>query len=480
MAETRADIRVGVKDETMAGLNSIRKNISETGRAMRTTGRQMMIAGVVGVTAIMGMVKAGVDYGNTMDKVIKTTRMSASEIQKWRYAMMQEHADFESFVKGLPILARRLQEAGEGNEMAMQTFKSMGIEVRNAKGEIKSINEILLDLSDFFSSTAYTAEQKLAVAMQLLGRRGAEMIPFLALGRDEIKKLGDEAERLGMIMSEENVVAAERFGDAMTKLTETVKAQFRAIGIGLLPMLSSWIEKGQRVVEWFAKIDPSMKEFIAKGILIGSLLLVLGGGLTMIAGQGLLAINSLIGIAVHFGLVGTAGVVSMGAIAIKMFMVLGVVLALIGALEVLQGMWKGITVGKTEIQAGGLLKRQETVGGALVEERGILAKKRREEGLTVAEEERYDQIRIAIDKIGTSGEILRKRAGEAGFGATAGMRAYDVMKSFGDFQKTQMEDIKKMQSGAPFGSKTQVNITNYGDVPIQEQLEQIRLSMEGA
>lgn len=461
MVERRADIRVGIRDETGAGLQSVQQNIQNTARQMSAIGRRMMVTGGVGITAIMGMVKAGSEFGTTMDKMTKQTDMSVESIQRLRYAMIQEHGDFEGFMKSMPIFVRRMREARDGNETYARTFRDMGVDVTDAEGNLRRVEDVILDLSDYFSDASVSAEDKMANAMELLGRRGAETIPFLSLGRKHIQALGDEAERYGMIMDREATEQAKAFGDEMTKLTETIKGQFRAIGIGLLPMLQSWVARGQRVAEWFSQLDPHLKGFIAKSVLIGSVLLVVGGGLLLVAGQGLMAVNSMINLAVHFGLVGTTGVASMGAVAVAMGKVLLITLALVGALEVLQSLWKFRGVWRTGRQAKDIGRETDEV-------------KRKWEAGEITREEAEERFR----RIQERGTEVRRVAGEEGFGATLGMRAWDVIQDFRGFQKESMEQIKEAQKGVPFGKETNINITNFGEVELQEQLNQIRLALE--
>lgn len=59
--------------------------------------------------------------------------------------------------------------------------------------------------------------QQTSAAMQLLGRSGASVLPLL---KSDIEHAADEAERFGLVLSEETVAAADELGDRLTTLGE--------------------------------------------------------------------------------------------------------------------------------------------------------------------------------------------------------------------------------------------------------------------
>jgi hypothetical protein len=54
--------------------------------------------------------------------------------------------------------------------------------------------------------------------VQLFGKSGAELIPFLNQGRDGINELSAEMQALGVQMSGETAAQAGEFNDALDKL----------------------------------------------------------------------------------------------------------------------------------------------------------------------------------------------------------------------------------------------------------------------
>lgn len=277
-------ILVSLKDEASRHLDSVTKNVEASAKRWRQAGLAMMGVGMAGAAALGMMVKKGLDYGNMIDKISKQTGMTAEEVQKLKYAAEQEHLSFETLAKSIPILTKAMQYAADGMGSYKREFDRMGVTVTDGKGKLKSTYDVLIDMAGWMSSEGVSAETKMATAMTLLGRRGAEMIPFLKLGKEEIQRLSQEAVDLGAVMSGESVRAAKTFDDELMKITAPLKVMAAELGVSLLPALTEWVERGKKVIKWLHDLSPEMKAFIVKGAALASVALIIGGGLMFLAG----------------------------------------------------------------------------------------------------------------------------------------------------------------------------------------------------
>jgi methyl-accepting chemotaxis protein len=139
-------------------------------------------------------------------------------------------------------------------------FDKMGITVTNARGELKSTYEVLLEMSDYYSK-AENKTQALAIATTLLGRRGAELVPLLQLGREGIEALGEEASQLGIVMDQKTASAMKVFADKVTAIKTGIKGFSISVTKGLLPAITVLANKikninwaDERVQMWAKKV----------------------------------------------------------------------------------------------------------------------------------------------------------------------------------------------------------------------------------
>ncbi len=206
-------------------------------------------AAIGGATAgIVKSVKETIAYGEELDRLHKISGVSSEDLSKMGYAAEQEHASLEGLAQGMKFVSRN----AVGNADA---FKKIGIEVKDSNGQLKSSKDLLMDLSDYMANTSINQTKKQAVAIQLLGRSGTELVPFLSMGRAEIARLGDEAERLGIVMNDVRTAELERLGDLEGKLQATTKGLRMEIGVFMIPAMEYWTKKIQALDQWFIKIN---------------------------------------------------------------------------------------------------------------------------------------------------------------------------------------------------------------------------------
>ena len=97
-------------------------------------------------------------------------------------------------------------------------FKALGIDVRDASGNIRDTNAVFLDIADRFGRMQDGAT-KSALAMQVFGKSGAELIPLLNSGRDGLKGMAAYAEHAQVLGHEAEPIYAF-LAEALSHLAE--------------------------------------------------------------------------------------------------------------------------------------------------------------------------------------------------------------------------------------------------------------------
>ena len=223
----------------------LRKTMNLTKKAM--LGIAIAIAAVA--AAVIKLRNNAKTYILQIDKMTKVTGMSTQEFTKLAYAADQEHASLETLSKSLPILSKYMAYAQQGMETYKREFDKMGITVTDAKGRLKSAYQVLLEMSDFMGRKGMNDTEKMAIMMTLLGRRGAELIPMLKKGSAWFKKMGKEAESLGIVLDKKTTAAIKRSDDSLTML----KKAFLGVGIAIIKAVEPSIERIQNALITYVK-----------------------------------------------------------------------------------------------------------------------------------------------------------------------------------------------------------------------------------
>ena len=90
--------------------------------------------------------------------------------------------------------------------------------------------------------------------MELFGRSGATLLPFLQNGSASIRKLEGDAKNLGLVMSNEDAAAAAELSHKMNDVWQSVKMVAFHVGSVLKPVLEPLIDRvlqiGKAAMDW--------------------------------------------------------------------------------------------------------------------------------------------------------------------------------------------------------------------------------------
>lgn len=201
------------------------------------------LSATAAAAALVAAVKSAADYGDELDNLSKRTGESVENLSRLQYAAKMSDVSNEQLGKGLKFLAGQIVGAASGAETSAALFDRYGVSVRNTDGTVRATGETLLDIADVFADMP-DGPQKAALAMEFFGSRiGVYLIPLLNEGSAGLKKLGDEAESLGLVLSGQQAKAAADFNDNLDRLSKLAKGAAVSVGNVLLPVLNQFLGK---------------------------------------------------------------------------------------------------------------------------------------------------------------------------------------------------------------------------------------------
>jgi hypothetical protein len=200
--------------------------------------RGLQVAAVgAAIAGFAVMTKKTIDSMDNMRKMSKITGIAASSLSTLKYAVEQSDTSFEAFTTSMRRLSAIAGAAFTGNLEAVNTFRNLGISVRDASGQMKPMQSLLMDISSVFSRMPDGVE-KSALAVKIFGRSGTELIPFLNEGPKGIARLTAEAEKFGFKISNEAAEGADKFNDSLRTLGGVAKGAMNSFVTALLPSLN--------------------------------------------------------------------------------------------------------------------------------------------------------------------------------------------------------------------------------------------------
>jgi len=199
-----------------------------------------MATAAAGAMAVM--VKGAIDAADANIKLAQGAGVSVETLTSLGYAAQLSGSSTEALGRTLGRLGKSIADAANGTGEASRAFDVMGINVRDANGQLKSSDQIFREVADRFSQYQDGAA-KSALAMQIFGREGASLIPMLNAGSAGLAAMEEEARSLGVTVDTNTAKAAEAFNDNLTHLSKVKEGLVNRIARELLPTLQNMTDR---------------------------------------------------------------------------------------------------------------------------------------------------------------------------------------------------------------------------------------------
>lgn len=246
----------GLKDAETEGISfgEIMGQVFENVKtALVTTGIVSLIGSFVGFLK-QGVTLAG-QNGDAIDKQSQKLHLSAQAYQEWNYALGLSGASIDDLNRGL----RTWTQAGGDEEKAKKlsaAFESLGIDAGHAMDDIERAASGHGTLDNLLSMTLgaladYEGGDKGYLVSVLFGNNANGLNALLNSTSAEIKEMKQEANDLGLIMSDEDVKNAAAYTDATSRLQQAVDALKTSLGEQLLPLLTDAANTIAKIVAFF-------------------------------------------------------------------------------------------------------------------------------------------------------------------------------------------------------------------------------------
>lgn len=224
-SELKKGLREGKKDvEDFA--DSAKDFAKELGHELT---RIVVPAGIA--VAIVEAGKAAIESAAEMHNLAEETGFTVEQLSRLEYAASQPVEEFSGAIRSFN---QKIIEAVQHGGQAEATFRSVGVSAQFLRAHTGDANAVLLKVADTFSRTSDGAG-KVTVATDLFGARiGTKLIPTLNKGSAEIKRLGDESDRLGRTMTGETAANAEQFINRMNRLKQVLEGRLASPILSIL------------------------------------------------------------------------------------------------------------------------------------------------------------------------------------------------------------------------------------------------------
>ena len=217
----------GLADEAKA----VASGVGALGAAFGVLGG--VAAGAISVSALKG----AVDMLDTLDDLSEKTGIATESLAALRYAGEVVGTPIEALATGVRKLSLNMAAAAGGGKEQAAAFQAIGVAFKNLDGSLRGSDAVLGDIASKFASFR-DGPEKAALAVELFGKSGADLIPLLNKGAAGIADLRTEAERLGVVFSGDLAANAAEFNDNLKKIQLSGQAFGATMAAEVLPTLN--------------------------------------------------------------------------------------------------------------------------------------------------------------------------------------------------------------------------------------------------
>ena len=245
MANNETRIILTAEDKTAGAFNSARKGLGGLAADAKSVASGLggvgaafsVLGGVAASVFSVQAVKGAVDMLDQLDDLSEKTGIATEALSALRYAGEVVGTPVEALATGIRKLSLNMAAAAGGGKEQAAAFQAIGVSFKNLDGSLRGSDQVLGAIADKFASFR-DGPEKAALAVELFGKAGADMIPLLNKGSAGMDELRAEAERLGVVFSGDLAGQAAEFNDNLKKIQISAQGFATTLAGELVPSLN--------------------------------------------------------------------------------------------------------------------------------------------------------------------------------------------------------------------------------------------------
>lgn len=248
---------------------SVGETVGKVGAAFGKALSALGAAAAGAATALAGMTISAASYADELLTTSTQTGIAADDLQKYQYAVQFIDTDINTLTKSMAKNIKSMDSARTGTGATAEAYKKLGISVTDAHGELRDGETVFWESIDALGKISNETERD-ALAMQLFGKSAQELNPIIEAGSDAFKALGNEAEAVGYVMSDEALEALGAFDDKLQILKKSAEGLKNSTAMIALPFLDDLAAEGIPILAKFSKgIQDANGDISKMGSVIG-------------------------------------------------------------------------------------------------------------------------------------------------------------------------------------------------------------------
>ena len=224
---------------TMAGLNKA---------------ANVAAVGFVALTAVIGKsVKDYQDYGSSIRDIQRISDMSTESASKLVGEWQRFGVDATAGANGVKFFSKNLDAAKQGANTQVTAFQRLGISMK----DIKTMSEAdLLTKTRNALATMGPSAERTAIALQIFGKGGAAMMPWLNVAPKQMAEVDARLKDLGLVWGDKQMAQFAKSKAAWAELQLSLTGISQTIARDVIPALTPLFQGFGKLLEFLRPVAP--------------------------------------------------------------------------------------------------------------------------------------------------------------------------------------------------------------------------------
>lgn len=237
MATVRSEFRIGLKDETRAGVASVTRSLDTLKSKVATVGGAFAAIGTgVALAGLTQSARQVIELGDKLRDLSFATGQSVEQLSFLDFAAGQSGTSIDAISMAAQRLSKNLTDVARGGgQQAAAALRDLGLSAQELAGQdlvtqIGAVGDALAKIEN--------PSQRAAAGAALFGRRFKELASLILEGEDGIGRLADRFVELGGVITREQADKFDAFNDSLGEMRLAVRQAGEAIATTFAPALT--------------------------------------------------------------------------------------------------------------------------------------------------------------------------------------------------------------------------------------------------
>lgn len=235
MAQSLGNLLVSLKADDaqlIKGIGRVNKSMDKFGAAANRA--KNYLVGFLGAAAVGRMVSNTIALNDRLGKTADKLGIASEKLSGLQLASKLAGVENETLNKGLQNMIRNISDYSHGTGEAASALRSLGLASEDLIN--LSPDQQFIEIADAINNVSNNTD-RLNYIYKIFGGRATELSNVIKGGKDELNKFNDEAKRLGIALSREEIKKMEDVNDQFTRMKLAMQGVNNAMVIFLSPAL---------------------------------------------------------------------------------------------------------------------------------------------------------------------------------------------------------------------------------------------------